>query len=319
MAKQSSVEIAALYKAAEINSQVAALRAAGEDLPLNSTDPQANAYGFLGSLFGWKANSNVATFAGVITEISVESAQMWLEEMDGKFDQLVLNFTSPGGFGSDGVALANMFWAAKSDIICNITGMAYSAGSVAIQGCTERNVLPGAFIGIHRSWSLTIGDTEVHAKVAEDLAFTDGLIAEIYAMRVPAEKMDEVNALVAEDTRMNGKRAVELGLADAALDKDQAREKMRGKEKATPEEQKSQALALAEKNVEELGELKVRLETAAGATEDVVIKNRDGSDLQWGDAPADAAAKAEGWEDPPKQEAAAPAPAGQTEGEFRIS
>ena len=220
-------EATALREAKRQNALRVQMLAEGKtDYALNGNDHQANIYGFVGSLFRWKPESNVVFFSGVITDFTTDSAAALLEEMEGQ-KEIIINLTSPGGFADAGVAIANMFYAAKTKVIINVIGMAYSAASVALQGADQRNVAPGAMVGIHRAWSLTIGDYEAMAKEAEYLKVTDSLIMETYMMRVPKENKADLEEKVAKDTRMNGKAAVKLGLADKALNKKEMKEAMK--------------------------------------------------------------------------------------------
>jgi ATP-dependent Clp protease protease subunit len=145
--------------------------------------------------------------------ISAEGFARTLNTMTG---DVMVRIDSPGGDVFGGRAIAQSMRDYPGSITCQIDGIAASAAStVAIAG--DRVVAaPGAFVMIHRSWSLAIGNCNDLMKTAGVLEKIDGTIADSYAARVGASDNDWL-ALMDAETWFTAAEALEIGLIDATL------------------------------------------------------------------------------------------------------
>ena len=219
----SSQVYAANQQAAQIEAKYVALREQGEDIPLNRCE--AMNFSLLdlgGTLFSWKADTPYALFNGVITSASVDSAAQMLDDFEDH-EEVQINFTTPGGEVNAGVALANLFNTAKPKIVMNVISSAFSAGSVALMGADERRIAKGAEVGVHPAWGITMGNAAQLEERAAALRKADERILELFAERVPKDKMADFTEKYNAESFILGKEAIKLGLADSTLTMKQAK------------------------------------------------------------------------------------------------
>lgn len=185
--------------------------------------------------FKWNRETGEAHFNGYIANETVDSARKMLGSMK-KLKNIKLFINSPGGSAVAGVALYNMLRDAKQEVEGVIIGMAYSAASMMFLGADKRLVATGGILGIHKSWTLAIGNADDMLDVAERLDRMDGSIRAIYKERSKESKYDEVAEAMAKDTALTAEEAIDLGMADGVYkfpDKKEA-----AKPKAAPKEEK---------------------------------------------------------------------------------
>ncbi|WOF23833.1 RNase adapter RapZ [Microbacterium betulae] len=134
-----------------------------------------------------------------------------LDQLPDSVETIILRLNSPGGEVSEAVAILNMLRAHKASIVAVVDGLAASAASVIAVGCDETVMSPGTQMMIHSPWSFAMGNATDLRKVASTLDSFEATIVEIYAGKA-GEK--DWAALLAEETWLPAKDAVELGLAD---------------------------------------------------------------------------------------------------------
>lgn len=130
-----------------------------------------------------------------------------------KGGQKELRINSDGGIASCGVACYNMLRDANLQV--TVDGTAFSAASVIAMGGNPVIMRRGSSIGIHRPWTLMIGNADDLREEAELLDTLGDTIFEVYAARIKGvRKLEEVKQAYQKDTLFGGKEAVRLGLAD---------------------------------------------------------------------------------------------------------
>ena len=164
----------------------------------------------------YNKGENKAYFGGVISPQSVAFTKQLLDDM-AAFDEIEIDLNTPGGHAFSGVAIRNLFATAKQKITMNVVGMAYSAGSMALQGADVRNVARGGMIGVHKAWMPVTGNAAKLEQVAAKLRNADQAMLDAYAERVPQENLPKLEQLMDADTALSGVDAVKIGLADNVI------------------------------------------------------------------------------------------------------
>lgn len=166
-----------------------------------AAEDEATVY-IYGDIGGW--------FGGVVAEDIVKE----IAALDVK--TLNVRINSPGGLVFDGVAIYNALVAHKADVVVTIEGIAASIASViAMAGDTIR-IGEGSSMMIHKPWSFAMGDAEVLRKEAEVLDILEGGIVDLYAARTGKSAKD-IATLLAAETWLRGKAAVDEGFADEVV------------------------------------------------------------------------------------------------------
>ena len=97
-----------------------------------------------------------------------------------------------------------------------VLGLAASAASVVAMGADSIAMGQGAFLMIHRSWGLTVGNTNDHADTAAVLAQIDDSMARTYSSK-SKRPADDMLALMNEETWFDADAAIEAGLAEQLM------------------------------------------------------------------------------------------------------
>ena len=129
-------------------------------------------------------------------------------------DTIHLRINSPGGDVFDGVAIHNALRAHPAQIITHIDGLAASIASVIALAGDEIRMAPNAFFMIHNPWGITIGDANIHRKMADRLdKVAEGAIASTYVAKT-GEALETVETWMDEETWFNAHEAQEAGFVD---------------------------------------------------------------------------------------------------------
>lgn len=146
-------------------------------------------------------------FGGVAPESFVKT----LNAIDAPVIHLRIN--SPGGsvFGSRAIEAA--IRAHPSTVVAHVDGYAASAASLVAVACDEVEMLKGAFIMIHKAWTITWGNADEIMETAALLEKIDESLAKTYADKSGLDVSD-IAAMMAAETWMDGEEAVEKGFAD---------------------------------------------------------------------------------------------------------
>lgn len=126
-----------------------------------------------------------------------------------------VRLNSPGGLVDEGLAIRTTLQqhAGGRHVQAHVDGIAASAASVIAMGADEVLMHEGARMMLHEASTYTRGDKRQHVRALDALdAANDGL-ADIYATRTGIAK-DEIAKMMAAETWLTAKRAVELKFAD---------------------------------------------------------------------------------------------------------
>jgi ATP-dependent protease ClpP protease subunit len=129
---------------------------------------------------------------------------------------IVLRINSPGGSVFDGLAIFNTIVAHRGPVRVEILGVAASAASLVAMAGDEIAIAENAFVMVHRSWGMTLGNTIDHADMAAMLAKVDGSLAGTYASRTGRAE-SEMMALMDAETWLKGEEVLNAGFATKIL------------------------------------------------------------------------------------------------------
>jgi len=143
-----------------------------------------------------------------------------LEAIKGCED-LTIHLNSCGGDAFVSLAIHNRLRelsAAGMDITCIVDGCAMSGGSLIMCAADTVKVNPSSLILIHDCWSFAydrFNSTKLR-KLADDLDVINESQAEIYCEKTGIAN-EEIRKMMQKETLMTGRKATELGFADAVI------------------------------------------------------------------------------------------------------
>jgi ATP-dependent Clp protease, protease subunit len=158
-------------------------------------------------------------FGDETTPTTVAAALQRAKDEGAKSIHLRVN--SPGGSVFAGVAMYHLLRASTLPVEATVLGIAASAASVVLLAADVRRVPAGAYVMIHRPWSLAVGTSDEMRKSADLLdTITEGLL-DIYESRTSLSRED-LRAMVDEETWIDGARALSMGFATDEVEMDVA-------------------------------------------------------------------------------------------------
>lgn len=129
-----------------------------------------------------------------------------------------VHINSPGGDVFEGIAIYNLLQAHPKQVTVKVLGLAASAASVIAMCGDQRLIGDGAFIMIHNAWVYGVGNRHDFRDLADYLEPFDASLRDIYVGRT-AQKADDVETWMDEETFLNSSRAIELGFATGTISK----------------------------------------------------------------------------------------------------
>lgn len=141
----------------------------------------------------------------------------------GKRD-IVLRINSPGGSVFDGIGIYADLIAHPGNIKVEIVGVAASVASIIAMAGDERLIAPESYLMIHNSWTLALGNESELLEIAALLKKIDTGFVATYSARTSIEPR-AIKKMMAEETWLTGKEAVENGFATGLLPAADARAK----------------------------------------------------------------------------------------------
>lgn len=127
--------------------------------------------------------------------------------------QIHLRVNSPGGSVVDVLAMMKALETHPAKVTAYVDGLAASSASRLILAADEVEMASNAFVMIHNVWSLAIGNATELRKEADILDKFDKGLANDYAKKT-GKDLEEINALMAEDTWFDADEALEFGIVD---------------------------------------------------------------------------------------------------------
>jgi ATP-dependent protease ClpP protease subunit len=146
------------------------------------------------------------------------SAEAIVKALRGLSGPVSLRINSPGGDVFAARAIQAAMESYDGEIVAHVDGVAASAASL-IAAAADRCVMSaGAFMMIHKAWTISLGNADDMLAAAELLEKIDGSLAATYAEKT-SKDAGRYAQLMAAETWFTAAEAVEEGLADAIADK----------------------------------------------------------------------------------------------------
>lgn len=147
------------------------------------------------------------------------SAQQFARDLQalGKVGTITARIHSPGGDVFEGMAIYNMIKGHPAHKVCYIDGLAASMASVIAMAFDEIIIPENAMMMIHKPWGGTLGDADDMRKYADLLDKVEGNLVGAYQQKTGLPE-DELHALLAAETWLTGREAVEKGFANTLTD-----------------------------------------------------------------------------------------------------
>ena len=146
------------------------------------------------------------------------SAKHVLRELDriGKRKAITVRINSPGGDVVEGQAIYNALRRYSLDggeVTTEIDALGASIASYIFQAGDKRKMAENGMQMIHRAWTIALGNAADLRSQADVLDKFDGILADTYAAR-SGQTREKIDELLAAETWLTSKEAVDLGLAD---------------------------------------------------------------------------------------------------------
>jgi ATP-dependent protease ClpP protease subunit len=129
---------------------------------------------------------------------------------------VVVNINSGGGDFFEGLAINTLLSEYEGDVTVKVVGLAASAASVVAMAGDKIEIAEGAFLMIHNSWTMAIGNKSAMRDVADMLSKFDESMAGLYAAKTGKDEK-EIKKMMDSETWIQGKDAVESGFAHSVL------------------------------------------------------------------------------------------------------
>lgn len=146
-------------------------------------------------------------FGGVAAEAFVKE----LRALDA--DVIHLRINSPGGDVFAARAMEAAIRECPKKTVAHVDGYAASAASYVALACDEVEIAQGGFFMIHKAWTVGWGNSDDLLATAALLEKIDDTLADTYVTET-GQKKDEIVAMMAAETWLTSKEAVDLGFAD---------------------------------------------------------------------------------------------------------
>lgn len=142
------------------------------------------------------------------------SADRFVRDLSAiKSKNIDLRLNTPGGNVFEGMAIFNALKAHPAEITTHIEGLAASIGSVIALAGSTINIAKNAFMMIHQSFTIALGNAEELRREAGILDKIDNAIADIYSEHT-GETMATIMGLMEDETWFTAEEAEDIGLAD---------------------------------------------------------------------------------------------------------
>ena len=134
------------------------------------------------------------------------------KEIDGEYDEIIVNINSFGGSVAEGLAIYNMLKQHKAKVITRCQGFACSIASIIFLAGDERIICDNSLLMIHNAWTITQGNANDLRKEADVLDKISQQSVDIYCK---ATGLDEITIkqMMDDETWIDSKEALELGFA----------------------------------------------------------------------------------------------------------
>lgn len=135
------------------------------------------------------------------------------EVKDLDVDTINLRLNTPGGSVFDGTAIFNILKDHSARVVAHVDGLAASIGSFIAMAADEVRMAKNAYMMIHNTWGLAVGDSDAMEKMASLLTKMNDTIAATYADKAGAA-VEHIKELMSAETWFTGEEALAEGLVD---------------------------------------------------------------------------------------------------------
>jgi ATP-dependent protease ClpP protease subunit len=147
--------------------------------------------------------------------VSAEAIVRQIRAMSGPIN---LRINSPGGDVFAARAIQAAMDAHDGEIVAHVDGYAASAASLIAVAADRCMMASGAFMMIHKAWTISMGNADDMLSSAELLEKIDGTLAETYAAKAGGDASHFAD-LMRGETWFTAQEAVAGGLADEVVEK----------------------------------------------------------------------------------------------------
>jgi ATP-dependent protease ClpP protease subunit len=141
------------------------------------------------------------------------SAETIVKQIRAMTGPIILRINSPGGDVFAARAIQAAMEAHDGEIVAHVDGYAASAASLIAVAADRCVMASGAFMMIHKAWTIGMGNADDMLASAELLEKIDGTLAETYAAKSGGEAAAFADMMRAE-TWFTAQEAVDAKLAD---------------------------------------------------------------------------------------------------------
>ena len=144
--------------------------------------------------------------------------QMFKDELNSGDGDITVWINSPGGDCVAAAQIYNMLMEYPGNVTVKIDGIAASAASVIAMAGTKVMMSPVSMLMIHNPMTMAFGNTAEMQKAIDMLGEVKESIINAYELKTSLSRA-KLSRLMDAETWMNANKAVELGFADAILER----------------------------------------------------------------------------------------------------
>lgn len=163
-------------------------------------------------------NKKVINIFGDITDVPYfegdMSSVMMSKELEGDYDEIVVNINSFGGSVAEGLSIFNQLKQHKAKVTTVCQGFACSIASIIFLAGDERVICDNSLVMIHNPWTVMQGDANSLRKEADVLDKIAQQSVDIYCQATGLNE-ETIKQMMDEETWLDSKEALELGFATA--------------------------------------------------------------------------------------------------------
>ena len=141
------------------------------------------------------------------------NAKVLKDALDGASGDVIISLNSRGGDVFQGIEMYNLIKSYPGKVTVRVTALAASAASVFAMGADKVIMCKGSMMMIHEATSVAWGNKQVFKKEIEALEKIDGRLIDVYEQKTGIDR-GEIEHMIAEETWLDAKEAVEKGFAD---------------------------------------------------------------------------------------------------------
>lgn len=134
----------------------------------------------------------------------------------GEVDKIEVTINSRGGEVDHALSIFNFLKNHPAKVHMNVGGVAMSAASIILMAGDIIDMPANAILMVHAPWAYAMGNAEELRQTAEALDTFEAALLETYQART-GKTLDELKTMLATDTFMTAKEAVEHGFADNVI------------------------------------------------------------------------------------------------------